>query len=238
MNRNLLEVKKVNAGYGFLQILRDVSFNVLEGEFVALLGPNGSGKTTTLRTITGLIRPTGGTINFEGQSIGGCKTNEITRRGISFISEDSNLFLAMSVHENLLLGAHSTGTKSQVAGWLESVFDLFPGLRDRRTQLAGTLSGGQRKMLGIGRGLMSKPRLLLVDEPSLGLAPNLIPQVFAALRSLNQSGLAILLVEQNVKTTLQIAKRGYVLEQGYIALQGASTDLLETAYVQKSYLGK
>ncbi len=233
----LLDVQNLNAAYARLQVLWDVSLYVLEGEFVGLLGPNGAGKTTTLRALAGLVEPFRGNVEFAGRSIVGLEPNEIHRRGVSFISEDSNLFLGMSVEENLLLGAYSAPGKQRVASRLEFVFSLFPILSERRKQLAGTLSGGQRKMLGIARGLMSDPRLLLVDEPSLGLAPNLIPQVFAALERLNERGLAILLVEQNVDTTLRVTQRSYVLEQGRIALEGASQELLANASIKKSYLG-
>lgn len=236
-DEKLLQVQNLEAGYGVLQVLWSVSFEVLHGEFSALLGPNGSGKTTTLRAIAGLIRPTGGSVRLNGELVTGLKANEINRRGISFISEDSNLFLAMSVEENLLLGAYTVPDKNSVAGRLEFAFNLFPVLKERNKQLAGNLSGGQRKMLGIARGFMSNPRLLLVDEPSLGLAPNLVPQVFSALKFLNESGVAILLVEQNVNTTLHAVRRAYVLEQGRIALQGTGGELLENPHVKKTYLG-
>lgn len=236
-NGRLLQVEKVNAGYGHLQVLWDISLYVAEGEFVALLGPNGAGKTTTLRTIAGLIKPLSGTIKFREQSISGIKTDQISRMGISFIPEELNLFTGMSVYENLLLGAFAARDRKQIGKQLEMVFGLFPVLKERSHQLAGTLSGGERKMLGIARGLMSNPRILLVDEPSLGLAPKLVLAVFDVLQELNRRGVTILLVEQNVNTTLHITTRSYVLEHGRIVLEGPSRELLENEHVKKSYLG-
>lgn len=233
----LLEVQRLTAGYGPLQVIRGISFRVLRGEWVALIGPNGSGKTTSLRAVAGLIRHREGTVNFKGQSILGLKTHERAQNGLIFISEDLNLFPGLSARENLLLGAYSRGDGKRVASRLESVLNLFPVLKERLKQLAGTLSGGERRMLGIARGLMSDPSLLLVDEPSLGLAPPVVDEVFRALRELNRQGVAILLAEQNVNRTLRLAARGYVLENGRIALHGASRDLLETDHVRKSYLG-
>lgn len=233
----MLEAKNLDAGYDFLQVLWDVSFHVEEGEFVALVGPNGAGKTTTLRTIVGLIRPSSGQIIFRGEVLNEVPAHEIPHRGISFISETLNLFTQMSVRENLLLGAYQIRDKQQQLETLEFVYELFPRLKERRNQLAGTLSGGERKMLAIGRGIMSNPDLLLVDEPSLGLAPNLTMDVFHALETLRQRGMTILLVEQNVNTSLKITDRAYVLEQGQMALEGASTDLLENPHVKEAYLG-
>jgi len=233
----LLEIKNLSSGYGHLQVLRDVSLEVSEGEFIALLGPNGAGKTTLLRTITGIIQPWAGEIEFMGQQIGGLPTPQIARAGISFITEDLNLFGGMSVRENLILGAYTGRDRKKIQRSLDYVLDLFPVLGERRNQLAGTLSGGERKMLAVGRGLMSDPRLLLVDEPSLGLAPMLVLSVFKALQELRQRGVTILLVEQNVSTSLQIAERGYILEQGRIVLEGKSAGLLEDEHVKEAYLG-
>jgi branched-chain amino acid transport system ATP-binding protein len=233
----LLEVKNLNAGYGFLQVLWDVSINVAEGEFVALVGPNGAGKSTTLKSIAGLVAPKGGEIIFKGDSIGGMPAHETSQLGISFVSESLNLFTNMSVYENLLLGAYNIEDKQTQLDTLDFVFDLFPRLKARQSQLAGTLSGGERKMVAIARGMMSNPSLMLVDEPSLGLAPKLTLDVFNALERLRQKGVTILLVEQNVNTTLHITDRGYVLEQGQITLQGESKALLENEHVRKAFLG-
>lgn len=233
----MLEIKNLDAGYGFLQVLWDVSLSVSQGEFVALVGPNGAGKSTTLKTIAGLLSPKGGEIHFQGNSIAGLPANRVSQLGISFVSEGLNLFTGMSVYENLLLGAYTILDKQEQLAAIDFVFDLFPRLKARQRQLAGTLSGGERKMLAIGRGIMSNPSLLLVDEPSLGLAPQLALSVFEALETLRQRGVTILLVEQNVNTTLHITDRAYVLEQGQIALEGKSKDLLENEHVKKAFLG-
>lgn len=233
----MLEVKDVSAGYSFLQVLWGVSLHVAQGEFVALVGPNGAGKTTTLRTIAGLIAPSLGEVLFKGEPISRTAAHKISRMGISFISESLNLFTAMSVRENLLLGAYTVRDKRRQLETLDFVFYLFPRLKERRNQLAGTLSGGERKMLAIARGMMSNPDLMLVDEPSLGLAPNLTMDVFRALETLRQRGVTILLVEQNVNTTLHMTDRAYVVEQGRIVLEGKSQDLLENKHVREAYLG-
>jgi len=233
----LLEVTKLNAGYGFLQILRDVSLRVDEGEYVCLIGPNGAGKSTTLKTVCGLIPPMSGQVVFRGEEIGGLPGNKVCRKGISYISEELNLFVNMSVQENLLMGAYTVKDKSYLKKRIGFVYELFPRLEERRNQLAGTMSGGERKMLGIARGLMAGPKLVLVDEPSFGLAPNLTQDVFAALSRLNDDGLTILVVEQNVTKTLQFTERGYVLEQGRIELEGPSQDLADNPHVRKVFLG-
>lgn len=238
MNRGtVLELKSINTNYDFLQVLWDISLKVEEGEFVALLGPNGAGKTTTLRTIAGLLKPTAGQVFFRGRAIQGLAPHESCRMGISLVSEQLNLFPSMSVYENLLLGAYTIRDKQKRMVLLNLVFELFPRLFERQSQLAGTLSGGERKMLALGRGLMSEPSLLLVDEPSLGLAPIITLSVFKALQTLHQKGVTILLVEQNVNSTLQIANRAYVLEQGRIMLEGKSAELQNNQHVQKAYLG-
>jgi branched-chain amino acid transport system ATP-binding protein len=233
----LLEVHDLQAGYDYLQVIWGVSLRISAGEFVVLLGPNGAGKTTILRTISGLIKPKAGDVRFMGEPIGGLSADRVNNLGISFITEDLNLFTGMSVRENLILGAYSIRDNNKIKDSLDYVFDLFPVLKGRQKQLAGTLSGGERKMLGVGRGLMANPKLLLVDEPSLGLAPKLTQAVFEALQDLNQRGITILLVEQNVGTSLHLTNRGYVLEQGRIVLEGKSADLLENNYVQEVYLG-
>jgi branched-chain amino acid transport system ATP-binding protein len=233
----LLEVNNLNAGYGFLQILRDVSLNVDQGEYVCLVGPNGAGKSTTLKTIAGLLAPMSGDIRFKGESIGGLPGNQVARKGISFVSEEMNLFVNMTVNENLAMGAYTITDKQKQKDRLEFVYDLFPRLVERRNQLAGTMSGGERKMLAIGRGLMSDPTLLLVDEPSFGLAPLLTENVFQSLDTLVKQGMTIMLVEQNVTKTLAVTDRGYVLENGRIELQGKSDDLACDAHVRKVFLG-
>jgi len=233
----MLELKNVNTSYDFLQILWDVSLNVDDAEFVALIGPNGAGKTTTLRTIAGLLVPKSGEVLFKGRSIGHMKAHEVSRLGISYISEGLNLFTDMSVRENLLLGAYTIKDKKQQIETLEFVYSLFPRLKEREKQLAGTMSGGERKMLAIARGMMSNPELLLVDEPSLGLAPHLTYDVFRALLELRKRGVTILLVEQNVNATLEITDRAYILEHGRIAMEGPSEKMKADEHVRSAYLG-
>jgi branched-chain amino acid transport system ATP-binding protein len=233
----MLELRDLDSGYDFVHVVRGVSLRVAEGEFVALLGPNGAGKSTTLRTIGGLVSPWSGEIVFRGQPIGGLPANRISRLGIGFVSETLNLFTGMSVYENLLLGAYATANGDKRRETLDLVFTLFPRLQERRSQLAGTLSGGERKMLAIGRALMADPALLLVDEPSLGLAPILTQTVFEALIELRAGGCTILLVEQNVPATLEIVDRAYVLEQGEIVLQGQAAELAQNEHVRRVYLG-
>jgi branched-chain amino acid transport system ATP-binding protein len=233
----VLELSNIESGYDLLQVLWGVNLRVAEGEFVALLGPNGAGKTTTLRTIAGMNAPISGTVTFKGSSIGGLAPNLVSRLGLGYVSESLNLFPAMSIYENLLVGAHAVGDKAEIARNMDLVFELFPRLLERRNQLAGTLSGGERKMLAIGRGLMPSPSLLLVDEPSLGLAPMPTLAAFEALKQLSKRGMTILLVEQNVNSTLRLVDRAYVLEQGQIVLEGTGEELLGNSHVQEAYLG-
>lgn len=233
----MLELKDVESGYELLQVLWGVTLRVEEGEFVALLGPNGAGKTTTLRTIAGFVQPIRGTVHFRGKSINGVPAHQISRMGLGYVSENLNLFPAMSVYENLQLGAYTIRDRARQLSTMDLVFELFPRLQERRNQLAGTLSGGERKMLAIGRGLMSSPSLLIVDEPSLGLAPIPTLAAFEALKNLRERGVTILLVEQNVNTTLRLVDRAYVLEQGRVVLEGTGARLLGNPHVQEAYLG-
>jgi branched-chain amino acid transport system ATP-binding protein len=233
----VLEVTNVQAGYGLLQVLWGVTLRVTEGEFVALIGSNGAGKTTTLRSIAGFLEPRAGSISFLGQRIDHMRANQINQLGISFVTEELNLFERMSVWENLLLGAYHRRDRKQVRETLDFVLTLFPLFERRRSQMAGTLSGGERKMLAIGRGLMASPRLLLVDEPSLGLAPVLAQEVYQTLCELHRRGMTILLVEQNVNATLNISDRSYVLERGRIVMEGPSSELREDVYLKETYLG-
>ncbi|RLD01261.1 MAG: branched-chain amino acid ABC transporter ATP-binding protein [Chloroflexi bacterium] len=233
----MLELKKLDSGYDFLQVLWDVSLTVEDGEFIALIGPNGSGKSTTLRTIAGLIKPMNGDILFNGESIKNKPPHIISRMGISYVSEALNLFTDMSVQENLMLGAYAVKEKETQLNTLDYIYELFPRLKERKDQLAGTMSGGERKMLAIARGMMSNPTLMLVDEPSLGLQPNLTYDVFAALLKLVKQGVTILLVEQNVNATLDITDRAYILEQGKIVMSGLSRDMKANEHVRNAYLG-
>jgi branched-chain amino acid transport system ATP-binding protein len=233
----LLEVTNLNAGYGYLQILRDVSLHIDKGEYVGIVGPNGAGKSTFMKTVAGLISPMGGRVKFNGEDITGLSGSDVSRKGISFVSEEMNLFVNMTVQENLFMGAYNIKEKRLQIERLEFVFELFPRLAERKKQLAGTMSGGERKMLAIGRGMMSNPSLMLVDEPSFGLAPQLTTNVFESLDVLLKNGVTILLVEQNVTKTLAVTHRGYVLENGKIVLEGKSADLAEDSYVRKVFLG-
>ena len=232
-----LQIDHLDSGYGFLQVLWDVSLIVDQGEYVCLVGPNGAGKSTFLKSIAGLVTPMGGSIAFCGNPISRLPGDKICRLGISYISEALNLFAGMTVQENLSMGAYTVDDKARILENQDFVFELFPVLKDRRKQLAGTMSGGERKMLAIGRGLMSSPSLLLVDEPSLGLAPQMTATVFRALDVLKKKGVTILLVEQNVTKTLQVTDRGYVLEKGKIVIDGPSSDLSRNKHVRKAYLG-
>jgi branched-chain amino acid transport system ATP-binding protein len=233
----MLEVKKLHAGYGKLSVLHDVNIQVEKGEFVALIGPNGVGKTTLMRSISGLLPPTSGAITFLGTDITGLDAFEVNRERISFITESGDLFAGMKVSENLNLGAYTIKDKQKIIDMRNKIYELFPRLQERKDQLAGTLSGGERKMLSIARGLMCDPKLVMVDEPSGGLAPNLVLDVFKSLKMLSQTGVTILLVEQNVNSTLKIVDRAYVLEQGRIVLEGPAKALSEDEHVRNSYLG-
>jgi branched-chain amino acid transport system ATP-binding protein len=233
----LLELKNLDASYGFLQVLWDVSLHVEDGEFIGLIGPNGAGKSTTLKTIAGLLTPKGGEVLFNGQKLNSVPPHRTTQMGISYISEDLNLFVDMSVRENLLMGAYTVRDPEQQLETLDFVFELFPRLEERKGQQAGTMSGGERKMLAIARGMMSNPELLLVDEPSLGLAPHLVTDVFNSLKRLQEAGVTLMLVEQRVNATLEITDRAYVLEQGKIVMEGPSSELIEDKHVKNAYLG-
>ena len=237
MNEALLAIEGLQAGYGRIQVLWDVALRVQPGEIVCLVGANGAGKTTLLRAITGVVRPAG-RVSVAGRSVAGMGPAAIARLGIAHVPEGRQLFPTMTVAEHLELGAaFIPGAWERRAETLNRVFTLFPRLAERRTQAAGTMSGGEQQMVAVARALMSRPRLLLVDEPSLGLAPVLVQALFAALREINRAGVTILLVEQNVRQTLQMAHRGYVLENGRIALAGSGRDLLSNAHVKVAYLG-
>jgi branched-chain amino acid transport system ATP-binding protein len=233
----LLEVSNLVARYGRITALSDVSLTVDEGEVVTLIGANGAGKTTTLRTISGLMRPASGTIRFDGRDITRLAPNEIVRAGIGHSPEGRRVFPRMTVRENLELGAYTRRAKDEIAADTERVLTIFPRLRERYAQKAGTMSGGEQQMLAIGRALMSRPRLLLLDEPSLGLSPKLVQTIFEVIRDISSRGTTILLIEQNARQALAVAARGYVLEVGRIAYQGAAADLAASEAVRAAYLG-
>lgn len=233
----MLEVKNINVSYGLVRVLWDVSFRVEEGEIVATVGSNGAGKTTTLRTISGLLRPSAGSIEFNGGRLDRVRSHSIVEKGIAHVPEGRRLFPFSTVLANLEIGAYTRGAREKIDESLEFVFELFPVLKERRKQLAGTLSGGEQQMLAVARGLMSRPRLLMLDEPSLGLAPILVGKVFEVLRELNDRGVTILLVEQKVSSALGLCDRGYVLENGRIVLEGSGQELLNNPHVKEAYLG-
>ncbi len=233
----MLEVSNLDVFYGKFQALRGVSLRVNEGEIVALVGANGAGKTTLLNTISGLLRPASGNVEFLGKRIDRLAPHRIVKLGISQIPEGRKLFSDMTVGENLELGAYSSGAWKRRKETLEQVYQVFPVLKERRKQSAKKLSGGEGQMVAIGRGLMSSPRLCMFDEPSYGLAPNLLAEVFEVIKHLREQGITIFLVEQNVRHTLETADRAYVLENGHIVLEGKGKDLLQDDLVKKAYLG-
>lgn len=232
---SLLEVRDLRTAYGSIEALHGISFHVDEGEIVALLGANGAGKTTTLRTVSGLLRPRGGEVRFAGRRIDGHHAHDIVRLGLTQVPEGRWIFTLMTVDENLRLGAFTAPRVPADA--LERVFALFPVLRERRRQVAGTLSGGEQQMLAMARALMTTPRLLLLDEPSMGLSPVLVRTIFRTVAEINRAGTTVLLVEQNANAALRLARRAYVLENGRIALEGPSADLVRNEAVRRAYLG-
>ena len=236
MTREFLEVEKISVNYGAVQALEDVSLRVGEGEIVTVIGSNGAGKTTLMKTIAGLLQSRSGAISFEGQGIGALEAHAVVVRGISLVPEGRQVFGRMSVHENLILGAYSRGGQA-LDDDFERSYQLFPRLHERRDQRAGTLSGGEQQMLAIARGLMSRPRLLLMDEPSLGLAPRLVRETFEVVENLRRRGTTILMVEQMARMALKVSDRAYVLEHGRIVQEGASAELLGNARVLGAYLG-
>jgi len=233
----LLSVRAIGAQYGRARVLHDVSFDVEEGQVVSVIGANGAGKSTLVKVISGMVRPTAGHIMFRGEDITALPVHEIVSRGIVHVPEGRRLFGDMTVLENLLLGSTHAGARASRAQGLEKVYTLFPILAERRSQLAGTLSGGQQQMVAIARGLMSCPQLLMLDEPSLGLAPKIVTEILAVISRLNEEGLTVLLIEQNVKHSLAISDRGVVLENGRIALTDTGTALLNNEHTRRAYLG-
>jgi branched-chain amino acid transport system ATP-binding protein len=233
----LLELENVEARYGRIRALSGISLRVEEGEIVALIGANGAGKTTTLRTISGLLRASGGAVRFDGESLAHRSPDAIVRLGIGHAPEGRRVFARMTVQENLELGAYTRTERPQIAADLERVLTIFPRLRERLEQKAGTLSGGEQQMLAIGRALMSRPRLLMLDEPSLGLAPLLVQTIFGVIREVNAAGTTVLLIEQNARQALALASRGYCLELGRIAYADTAANLLASPAVQAAYLG-
>ena len=233
----MLDIKNLSVSYGAIDAVKNISMHVDDGEIVSLIGANGAGKTTTLHTITGLVPAKSGSVMFNGHDLLKERNHNIVTYGMAHIPEGRHVFTRMSVQENLEMGAFSIKNDSTMAADLDMVFDLFPRLKERRRQLAGTLSGGEQQMLAMGRALMSRPKLMMLDEPSMGLAPILVDQIFDIVKELNQSGVTILLVEQNAQMALSIANRGYVLETGRIVLSSDADELLHNDAVKKAYLG-
>jgi len=233
----ILEINHINVHYGAIHALKDVSFKLDQNEIIALIGANGAGKSTSLNTISGLLHPTSGTITYLGEEITSTTPQEIVRKGIIQVPEGRRIFASMSVWENLEIGGYNRRNKAENRERIEAMFERFPRLKERRNQAGGTLSGGEQQMLAIARGLMADPRVLLLDEPSMGLAPILVEQIFDIIREINESGTSIILVEQNALMALSIADRGYVLDTGRVVLEGSSNDLLHDPLVINAYLG-
>lgn len=234
----MLEIKDLEVYYGVIQAIKGISFEVNEGEVIALIGANGAGKTTTLHTISGLIAPKRGTVTFEGKNITKMPAHKIVTAGMAHVPEGRRVFASLSVYQNLKMGAYTRSDKNEIEETLQTVYKRFPRLEERKNQPAGTLSGGEQQMLAMGRALMSRPRIILMDEPSMGLSPILVNEIFDIIKSVSASGTTVLLVEQNAKKALSIADRGYVLETGRIVLEGKAQELLNDESVQKAYLGE
>ena len=234
----MLEVKDLEVYYGVIQAIKGVSFHVEKGEVIALIGANGAGKTTILHTVTGLISPKKGSMIFEGKDITKVPAHKIVSMGMAHVPEGRRVFAELSVYENLKMGAYTRTDKAEIEESLKNVYKRFPRLEERKNQMAGTLSGGEQQMLAMGRALMSKPGIILMDEPSMGLSPILVNEIFDIIRSVSESGTTVLLVEQNAKKALSIADRAYVLETGNITLEGKAKDLLEDDSIKKAYLGE
>lgn len=234
----MLEVKNIEVYYGVIRAIKGISFDVNEGEVIALIGANGAGKTTTLQTITGMLSPKSGEVMFEGVDITKIPGHKIVGMGMAHVPEGRRVFSQLSVLENLKLGAYTRKDKNEIEETLQNVYKSFPRLEERKNQAAGTLSGGEQQMLAMGRALMSKPKLICMDEPSMGLSPILVDEIFKIIRDISAAGTTVLLVEQNAKKALSIADRAYVLETGNIVLEGAASELLSNEQVRKAYLGE
>ncbi|AUZ59676.1 Branched-chain amino acid transport ATP-binding protein LivF [Pseudomonas sp. XWY-1] len=236
---NILQVEGLQVAYGAIQAIKGIDLNVAQGEMVALIGANGAGKTTTLKTLAGLLRPNAGQITFDGKAHAAIKGFNLIREGLALVPEGRGIFPKLTVHENLEMGAYSRRDgKDAIAADIERMYGVFPRLKERAFQLAGTMSGGEQQMLAISRALMGKPKLLLLDEPSMGLAPIIVQKIFETIREVVKSGVTLLLVEQNARLALQTCDRAYVIDSGRIALTGSCQDLLHDKQVQKAYLGE
>lgn len=234
----MLKIEDLYVSYGMINAIKGVSFEVNEGEVVSLIGANGAGKTTILHTITGLLKPKSGSVMFEGKELTTTPAHAIVKLGMAHVPEGRRVFADLSVYDNLMLGAYTRKDKNEIAKTLEMVYERFPRLEERKKQIAGTLSGGEQQMLAMGRALMSKPRIILMDEPSMGLSPLFVNEVFDIIKKISASGTTVLLVEQNAKKALSISDRAYVLETGKIALTGKASDLINDDKIKKAYLGE
>ena len=234
----MLTIKDLEVYYGVIQAIKGVSFEVNQGEVIALIGANGAGKTTILHTITGLLAPKNGSVVFEGKELTKMPAHKIVSLGMAHVPEGRRVFADLSVYENLRMGAYTRKDRNEIEETLAKVYQRFPRLKERRNQMAGTLSGGEQQMLAMGRALMSKPKILLMDEPSMGLSPIMVNEIFSIIQEVSDSGTTVLLVEQNAKKALSIADRGYVLETGNIVLEGKASDLLNNDSIKKAYLGE
>ena len=237
MTDPLLQIRDLHVGYGGIRAVKGIHLDIAPGELVALIGNNGAGKTTTLKTLAGLLKPNSGEIRYDGNSLNGVAAHQRVSMGLALVPEGRGIFARLSVSENLLMGAYSRGNSDEIAADLTRMYELFPRLHERKKQLAGTLSGGEQQMVAMARALMSRPRLLMLDEPSMGLAPLMVKKIFQTVRDISAQGMSILLVEQNAKLALQVASRGYVMESGTVTLSGTSKELLGSATVQRAYLG-
>ncbi len=233
----MLEVRNLNVYFGVIQAIKDISFDVDKGEVVALIGANGAGKTTTLHTVTGLLTPKSGSITLDGKDITKVPAHKIVGMGMAHVPEGRRVFASLSVYDNLKMGSYTRKDKKEINDSLEMVFEYFPRLKERRTQVAGTLSGGEQQMLAMGRALMSKPSIILMDEPSMGLSPLYVSEIFEIIKKIKMEGATVLLVEQNANMALSVANRAYVLETGKIIMEGNAADLLNDERVRKAYLG-
>ncbi len=234
----MLKITDLHVSYGMIEAIKGISFHVNEGEIVALIGANGAGKTTTLHTITGLVPAKSGSIEFEGKELTKIPAHKIVSMGMSHVPEGRRIFQELTVYDNLLMGAFTRRDKSEMAESIKMIYKHFPRLEERKNQIAGTLSGGEQQMLAMGRALMSKPRIVLMDEPSMGLSPLYVSEIFHIITEINKMGTTVLLVEQNAKKALSIANRAYVLETGHIALEGDAKELMQNDSVKKAYLGE
>ncbi len=237
-NDVLLKVDNLEVCYGMIRAIKGISFEIKKGEIVALIGANGAGKTTTLHTVSGLLKPSGGSIVFKGEDISKVPAHKIVYMGMAHVPEGRRIFQQLTVYENLKLGAYTRNNKREIEDTIKMIYEHFPRLEERKNQVAGTLSGGEQQMLAMGRALMSKPEIVLMDEPSMGLSPLLVKEIFAIIEELHKAGTTILLVEQNAKMALGVADRAYVLETGSIAMSGKASDMLENDDIKKAYLGQ